>query len=110
MLERLGEIVVGAGAQGLHRSPHLGVSGDQDHRQLGIEILGFAHQLHAIHARHPQVRQQHVGVPGADQLQRLDSVFGQQRRQPLADAAGTPATGPFRARPRRSGFCLEPYS
>ena len=31
-----------------------------------------------------QVRQQHVGVSGADQLQRLDSVFGQQRRQPLA--------------------------
>ena len=27
---------------------------------------------------------QHIGVAGANQLQRLDSVFGQQRRQPFA--------------------------
>src|ERR1035437_4918767 len=84
MVERLDEIVVGAGAQGLHGSPQLGKHGDQDHRQLRTEILGFAHQLHAIHARHSEIRQQHVGVSRADQLQRLDSVLGQQRGEPLA--------------------------
>ena len=83
MFKGLGEIVVGAGADRLHRAPHLGESGDQNHRQFRIEILGFAHQLHAIHAGHPEVRQQHVGVSRADQLQRLDSVLGQQRSQSL---------------------------
>ena len=43
MLEGLGQIVVGAGAQRLHRAPHLGKPRNQDHRQLRVEILGFAH-------------------------------------------------------------------
>ena len=35
-------------------------------------------------AARTEVRQQHVGVSRADQLQRLDSVFGQQRGEPRA--------------------------
>jgi len=67
----------GRRAQGLHRSAHLGKSGDEDHRQLGIEILGrrISSMPSMFASAGPPAAHR---VSGADQLQRLDTVFGQR--------------------------------
>ena len=52
ILKRFGNIVVGSGAQRLHRILDRAVSRNHDNRQRGLILLKFCEQLQAIHFRH----------------------------------------------------------
>jgi hypothetical protein len=77
MLKWLGNIVVRPRADCLYRSEDFGKPRNQDHRQIGVEFLRLAHQLHAVHARHAEVGKHDIRVCGTYQLQCLDTILCQ---------------------------------
>ena len=76
MVEGLAQIVMGAGANRLHRAAYVRKGSDQDDGEFRVEFPRLAHQFHAIHFRHSEVDQQYVRAGGAHQLQRLAAPFG----------------------------------
>jgi hypothetical protein len=69
-LDRLGEKIIGAGVQGLDRGFNGAVGAQQDHAQFGMGVQGLGEQLHAVHFRHAQVGDHHLGGLLAQGLQR----------------------------------------
>ena len=87
--ERLLDEVVGAALHGLHRHVHIAVAGDQDQRQLAVDVRQAFEQLQAITAGHAHVADQHAGEVAAEQRQRLgdpgaDAHADAGQLQPLA--------------------------
>ena len=61
-LERLGEIVGGAGVNARHRRADSAVRGDDDDRHVRSLLAAAAHEFLAAHARHIEVRQHYIQV------------------------------------------------
>ena len=77
-LDRLGQEVVGAGLQAAHLLLRLVQRGDHHHRDVAGRrvFLQFAAADIAVHARHHDVEQDQVGLPGPRLVQRLEPVPG----------------------------------
>jgi hypothetical protein len=61
-VERLGQVVVGAGLDRRHRDLLAAVGGEQDHRQARVARGDRRDQLEPAHARHLQIGHHHRGV------------------------------------------------
>ncbi len=68
-IEGLHDVVVRAGLDALHRIPHLGHRGDQDHRNVLVEREDARQHRGAALARHAHVQQRDVDAPGAEDLE-----------------------------------------
>ena len=75
-IDRLGQVVVGAVADGLDGRLHGALRGEDDHAEVGELILEGAQQPEAVHARHHQVGQHDAGAERRDLLERLLAVRG----------------------------------
>ena len=67
-VQRLGQIIVGAQAQGLHGGLHGGIGRHQHHGQGRIVVQDAAQGVDAVHAPHAHVGQHHVVGFGAHGL------------------------------------------
>ena len=76
VVERLGDVVEGAGAHRLHRRRHVGIGRYHHERQLAVACLHLAQQLEPVHHRHAAIRHHDVGAPRLEREQRLDAVPG----------------------------------
>ena len=94
-LERLGQIARHAEIQRFDRGRFGGVARNNDHRQVGLQPLRFAHHGESIHPRHLQIDdQQIVGIQTqplerrSSVRRRVDVVIGERKRlrQQIADA------------------------
>ena len=72
--ERLGQEVERSVPQGRHRHRHVAMTGDQDHRQVGIERADAGEQLQPVHPRHPDI--------GNDRPVEIRRQRGQRRLRP----------------------------
>ena len=59
-IEWLGDEIARAQFHRLDRHVHGGISGHHDDVEIGLQILRLAEELHAIHARHPDVAKDKV--------------------------------------------------
>ena len=59
--ERLGHVVVGAAAHGLHRALDGAEGGHDDHRRARVRLLDAGQQVEPVAPLHPQVGHHHVG-------------------------------------------------
>ena len=75
-IERLGEVILGAGLDRFDRRVDGALRGQQDH--LDVVDLGLQRlqQLDAAHARHDQIGDDDRGTEGRDLLERLGAVGG----------------------------------
>ena len=69
--EGLFDKVVGTLAQGLYRHGHIAVTGNQDHRQVAIQLQQLVQQLQAVGARHTHIADHHPGKVAVDERQGL---------------------------------------
>ncbi|MNN13033.1 hypothetical protein D3C81_1260500 [compost metagenome] len=69
--ERLFQEVVGALVHGLHRHRHVAMAGQEDHRQLAVQLLRPLQQAETIQAGHAHVAQDHAGKVAAELLQAI---------------------------------------
>ena len=90
----LGEIIVGAQLQRVHRGLHAAVGRDHEDRRLFIALPDLLQHLHAAHVRHHQVQQDQVVGVGGELVQAFGAVLGgigdvafggQQQFQAFAD-------------------------
>src|SRR5450756_1105066 len=70
--------------QRLHRRFLGGIGRDHDAEDIGVEPLGRAQHLYAVHVRHPDIGHEQVHATGLEQGNRLAPVLGQQHLEPLA--------------------------
>ena len=70
-IHRLGDVIVGAHFEGLHRRLHRCIAGHDDDRQLRIGLPQPRLQLHAVHAGHLDVEQYEIELRLLNDLQRL---------------------------------------
>ncbi len=70
-VDRLGEEVVGAEVQGLHRLADAAVARDDDHRDGQVALLHFLEKVDAVQARQPQVRQDEAVIVQGQKTERL---------------------------------------
>src|SRR6187402_438431 len=70
-VERLGDEVVGAGADRLHGGFHTTEGGDHDHRQLRVSLGRLLTQLQTAHVAHVDVGQHDVEITLGELHQRL---------------------------------------
>ena len=70
-IDRLQQVAERTPLQGLHRGFHGGQAGHEQHRQIGIELVGAAHHLQAVGAGHGDVRHHHVHVAGIEHAEVL---------------------------------------
>ena len=70
-VDRLGQEIVGAHADGLHRVVDAAVPGRDDHRYGQAALLHLTDQVHAVAARHAQVGYDNAVVSFAEFLQRF---------------------------------------
>jgi hypothetical protein len=82
-VDRLGDEVVGAGAQGLHRDVHAAVAGDHDDRQLGVDLEQLLREVDAAVLAEPDVDHRGVEVGGA---RVVEGAGGVARRLDLVTA------------------------
>ncbi len=75
-VERLDEVVVGAGLHGLDRGLDRGVGGHDDDGHVLLGLLRRFEHLEAVHARHLQVDQENRPPAIAQHLQRGRAVVG----------------------------------
>jgi hypothetical protein len=75
-LEGLAEVVPGARLDGLDRLPLRPVGRHQHHPRRRWPRTDSPQQLHAVHAGHPQVGEDQVGLEGLQLLERPDPVLG----------------------------------
>ena len=80
-IDRLGDVILGADLESLHRGIDSGVSGENDHRDVGIGFLDLVQQIDARAVGQLEVDDCHVGnelrnggPPGLDRVGRLDFV------------------------------------
>ena len=78
-VERLGDEVVGAGADGADRGLQAAEGGDHHHRDVGAVGDDALAQLEAAHARHVEVGEHHVEVLGAAPARRPRRPSGAPR-------------------------------
>jgi hypothetical protein len=80
-LERLLDVVVGAALDGRHRGLDVAVAGDDDHRQLGMRLLGDVENLEPVQpaALQPDVENDELRAALLDRLQRLVRIAGDAR-------------------------------
>ena len=69
VVDRLLDEVLGAGLDAGDRHRHVGMAGDQHHRQRDLAAGQFAHQLDSVHAGHAHVGDHAAGASGRDGLQ-----------------------------------------
>jgi hypothetical protein len=69
--ERLLHEIVGAAAHRLDGQRHVAVAGDDDHRQIGVELIDPAQQRHAVHAGQAHVGDDDAGEVGGQAALRL---------------------------------------
>ncbi|MCY1297384.1 hypothetical protein D9M70_468210 [compost metagenome] len=79
--ERLFQEVVGALAHRLDRHRHVAVAGEEDHRQVAVELLQAFEQGQAVHAGHPHVAQHHPGKVAAEVGQAVRAAGEQLHRE-----------------------------
>ena len=77
-IERLGEVVLGAGLDAAHDAVELVQCGDHDHRQIAgvLGRLEPAQNLEPVHLRHDEVEQYEVKLVAAGERQRSRAVGG----------------------------------
>ena len=75
-VDRLGEVVLGSELHGLDRGLHRAVGGHEDDHRLGADLLDLREELEAVHARHPEVGEDDVGLDLLEQLQSRARVVG----------------------------------
>ena len=73
-VDRLGHVVVGAGAQGGDRVVERGARGDDEHRDVGLRGLDLADEVEPAHAGQLDVRDHEVPRLGAHELGALLAV------------------------------------
>ena len=69
--EGLFDEVVGAAPHRLDRELDVGMAGDQDHRQVGVDLAQALQQRHAVHAGHADVGDDDAVEARADEVERL---------------------------------------
>jgi hypothetical protein len=84
-VQRLGQIIVGAGLHALERMGAVAESGQQDEVRIGPGVCPHhAAQLGALDTWHQPVADDHVGALGAEQIPCLSTVGGRQAFVPEA--------------------------
>ena len=76
VFERLGDEVVSAAANGLHRQFDAAVGGHHDHGEPGLFAAQLLQEFEAVHARHFHVDQGQINRPLTQQLQRIAAGGG----------------------------------
>ena len=72
------QVIMRGGTHRLHRPGNPGVSGDNHHRKILLQVPNALHQLQAIHIRQPHVGQDHFRSIMPNFLQRRLAVRSQQ--------------------------------
>ena len=75
-VDRLGEVVAGAGAHGADGGLDLAERGHHDDRQVRIALAKLGQQLQAVHPGHLEVREHQVGREVRHLAERLEAVGG----------------------------------
>ena len=75
--ERLGDVVVGAGAERLHLEVHRVLRGEHQHRGRVAAVAQRAEHLEAVHPGQPQVEHDEVVPPARGETQPLHPVVHQ---------------------------------
>jgi hypothetical protein len=75
-LDRLGEVVLGAGPHRSHCSADVAERGGHDHGKLRVLLAEFGKELHAVQSRHAQIGDHDVGRALRGQRQGLLTVAG----------------------------------
>jgi hypothetical protein len=75
-IHRLGDVIIGAEFEGLHRRFHRRIAGHDDHREVRICLSQTRLQFHAVRARHLNVAQHNVEL-------RLPDSFRASRAPPV---------------------------
>ncbi len=88
-IHRLGDVIVGAHFEGLHRRLHGGIAGHDDDRELRIGLAQARLQFHAVHAGHFDIDERNIELGLLDDLQRLARAAYRPGREPFA---GKPLT------------------
>ncbi len=86
-VDRLGEVIGRAPADGIHRGARIGERGDEDDRRFGVRPVDRGEQLEAAGARHLHVGDHEVErriSGGREPLQRLRAVGGEHDRVAVA--------------------------
>jgi len=92
-VDRLGDEVVGAGADGADRRVEAGVAGEHDDGDVGLDTEHALAELRPAQAGHPEIGEDHVEVLLGDQLERvvgrgaphdIEALPGQHDLQELA--------------------------
>jgi hypothetical protein len=92
-VHRLGQVVEGAMAHGLHRALHGGVPGHQEHRGRAARLPQLLEQGEAVHLRQHQIGHDDRRMLTLHEVERLLAGGGRLHLvAPLADEAGQPVT------------------
>jgi hypothetical protein len=113
VVERLGQVVVGAALHGLHGGAHAAVGGHDDHRGVGRGLAQLGQRLEAVDPGHADVEERQVERLGRGAGQRGGAVLDHGHRVPglAQEPLEQPADGglvvghqdPGRAHADRSG-------
>ena len=83
LVERLGDVVEGAGPHRLDRVLDLPEGGDEDHRQLRVPLAATSEEGEPVHLRHPDIGDQGVGPLRVEPLRRRRAVGRRRHLVPL---------------------------
>src|SRR5436190_5799763 len=82
-VDRLLDEVVGAAAQGANREVFLAVACDHEGGRVGPAPQDLGQERKTVHARHPDIGDDRVVVPGGDPLERRCGRVGRVYRDPI---------------------------
>src|SRR2546422_7468339 len=77
-VQRLDQVIVGAGLEGLHRGRDQRIARHHDDFERRVVALDLLEELEAVLAGEPDIQQRHVEEPALEERQRLGAVAGRR--------------------------------